>query len=163
MERLVQRVRQIGDVLHQIIVFGAGPGDADGVAFLEGVVADQMRRHLPGEDDDGDRVAERVGQAGHRVGRARTGRDQNRADLAGRARIAFGGVHGALLVPHQNMVHFVLLKQRVVDRQHCTARIAKKMLDALIGQCRDHHFRAGHFRHGLLHFCRCHRMLRLRK
>ena len=49
-ERLVQHARQIVDVLHQIIVLGAGPGDADRVALLEGVVADQMRRHLPGDD-----------------------------------------------------------------------------------------------------------------
>ena len=63
MERLVQRARQVGDVLHQIIVFGAGPGDADRVAFLEGVVADEMGRHLPGDDDERDRIAQRVGQA----------------------------------------------------------------------------------------------------
>ena len=55
-ERLVQHARQIGDGLDQIIVFGARPGDADGVAFLEGVVADEMRRHLPGDDDQRDRI-----------------------------------------------------------------------------------------------------------
>ena len=56
-ERLVQHARQVLDALHQIIVLGAGPGDADRVALLEGVVADQMGRHLPGDDDDRDRVA----------------------------------------------------------------------------------------------------------
>ena len=87
---------------------------------------------------------------GDGVGGARAGGDQHGADLAGRARIAFGGVHGALLVPHQDVVHFVLLKQGVVDRQHRAAGIAEQVLDALIGKRRDHHFRAGHFRHGLL-------------
>ena len=58
MERLVQRARQIGDVLDQIIVFGARPGDADRVAFLERVVADEMGRHLPGDDDERDRIAQ---------------------------------------------------------------------------------------------------------
>ena len=149
-ERLVQRARQVGDVFHQIIVFGAGPRDADGVAFLERVVADEVGRHLPGDDDERDRVAQRVGQAGDRVGGAGPGGDQHGADLAGRARIAFGGVHGALLVPHQDVVHFVLLKQGVVDRQHRAAGIAEHVLDALIGERRDHHFRAGHFRHDLL-------------
>ena len=48
-ERLVQHARQVGDALHQIVVLGAGPRDADGVAFLEGVVADQVGRHLPGD------------------------------------------------------------------------------------------------------------------
>ena len=40
---------------------------------------------------------------------------------------------------------FVLLEQRVVDRQHRAARIAEDVLDALIGERLDHHFRAGHF------------------
>ena len=146
----MQRARQIGNGLHQIIVFGAGPGDADGVAFLKGVVADEVGRHLPGDHDQRNRIAQRIGQAGHRVGGARSGGDQHGADLAGGTCIAFGRVHRALLVPHENMVHFVLLKQSVVDRQHGAARITEKMLNALIGQCLDHHFRAAHFRHDLL-------------
>jgi hypothetical protein len=36
-EGLMQNARQIVDVLDQPVVLGAGPGDADGVAFLEGV------------------------------------------------------------------------------------------------------------------------------
>jgi hypothetical protein len=150
-ERLVQRARQIGDGLDQIIVFGAWPGNADGVALLKGVVADEVRRHLPGDDDQRDRIAQGVGQAGDRIGGARAGSDQHGADLAGRARIALGRMHGALFVPHQDVLHFVLLKQRVVDRQHRAAGIAKNVLDALIGERCHHHFRAGHLRHSLLH------------
>ena len=93
----------------------------------------------------------RVGQAGDRVGGAGAGGDQHGADLAGRARIALGGMHGALLVAHQDVLHLVLLEQRVVDRQHRAAGIAENVLDALIGKRRHHHFRAGHLRHGLLH------------
>jgi len=47
-KRLVQHARQILDALHQIVVLGARPGDADRVALLERVVADQVRRHLAG-------------------------------------------------------------------------------------------------------------------
>jgi hypothetical protein len=61
-------------------------------------------------------------------------------------------MHGALFVPHQDVLHFVLLEQRVVDRQHRAAGIAKNVLDALIGERCHHHFCAGHFRHGLLRF-----------
>ena len=46
------------------------PRDADRVAFLEGVGADQMRRHLAGDADERDRIHHRVGEAGDRVGRA---------------------------------------------------------------------------------------------
>ena len=144
-ERLVQHARQILDALHQIVVLGAGPGDADGVALLEGVVADQMRRHLPGDDDDRDRVAERVGQAGDRVGGAGARGDQHAAHLAGRARIAFGGVDRALLVADQDVLDHLLLEDRVIDRQHRAARIAEQVLHALIGESLDHHFGAGHF------------------
>ncbi len=60
-------------------------------------------------------------------------------------------MHGALFVAHQNVLHLVLLKQRVVDRQHRAAGITENVLDALIGKRRDHHFRAGHFTHRTLH------------
>ena len=145
MKRLVQHARQVVDVLDQIIVFRARPRDADRVAFLERVVADEMRRHLPGDDDERNGIAQRIGQAGDRIGGAGARRHQHRADLAGRARIAFGGMHRALFVAHQNVLHHVLLKQRVIDRQHRAAGIAENVLDALIGQRLDHHFRAGHF------------------
>jgi hypothetical protein len=46
-ERLVQRARQVGDVFDQIIVFGARPGDADSVAFLECVIADEVASTVP--------------------------------------------------------------------------------------------------------------------
>ena len=145
MERLVQHARQILDALDQIIMLGARPRDADGVAFLEGVVADQMGRHLAGDADQRDRIHQRVGEAGHRVGRARARGHQHAADFAGRARVAFRRVRRALLVPHQNVLDLVLREQRVVDRQHRAARIAEQMLHALIVERLDHHFGAGHF------------------
>src|SRR6186997_841713 len=52
MEGLVQNARQILDALDQIIVFRARPRDADRVAFLEGVIADQVRWDLAGDADD---------------------------------------------------------------------------------------------------------------
>ena len=60
-------------------------------------------------------------------------------------------MHRALLVAHQHVPHLVLLKQRIIDRQHRAAGIAEDVLDALIGERRDHHFRAGHFSHRTLH------------
>ncbi len=53
-ERLVQHARQVGDVLDQVIVLGAGPGDADRIALLEGVVADHVGRHLAGDAHERD-------------------------------------------------------------------------------------------------------------
>ena len=143
-ERLVQDARQRVHVLDEIIVLGAGARDADRVAFLEGVVADQMRRHLAGDADHRNRIHQRIGQAGDGVGRAGARGDEHDADLAGRARIAFGGMHGALLVAHENVLDAVLLVQLVIDRQDGAARIAENMLDALIGESLKHHLGARH-------------------
>ena len=41
----------------------AVPCNADGVAFLEGVGADEMGRHLPRDADQRDRIHEGIGQA----------------------------------------------------------------------------------------------------
>ena len=131
--------------LTSVIVLGARPRDPDRVAFLERVIADEMGRHLPGDADDGNRIAQRVGEAGDRVGRARPRRHQHAADLAGRARITLGGVDRALLVAHENMANLLLMEQRVIDRQHRPAGIAENMPDALVLQSLDHHFGAGHF------------------
>ena len=143
-EGLVQDARQILDPAHQIIVLGAIAGDAGRVAFLERVRADEMGRHLAGDADQRDRIHQRVGETGDRVGRARAGGHQKDADLAGRAREAFCGMRRALLVAHENVADLVLMEDRVVDRQHRAAGIAEDELDALIFQRLDHHFGAGH-------------------
>ena len=146
-ESFVQHARQVFDILHQIIVLGAGARDADGVAFLEGIVADQVRRHLSGDADDRNRIHQRVGQAGHRIGGAGAGGHQHAADLAGGARIAFRRMHRALLVADEDVLDVLLLEQFIIDRQHRAAGIAEEVLHALIAQGFDHHFRAAHFLH----------------
>jgi hypothetical protein len=70
-ERLVQYARKRIDVLDEIIVLSAWAGDADGIAFLEGIIADEMRRHLSGDADQGNRIHQRVRQARDGVGSAR--------------------------------------------------------------------------------------------
>ena len=143
-ERLVQDAREIVDVLHQPVVLGAGARDADRVALLEGVVADQVRGHLAGDAHDGNGIHQRVGEAGDGVGGAGPGGDQHHADLAGRARVAFRGVHRAALLAHQHVLDLLLLEQLVVDRQHGAAGIAEDVLDTLVGQRPDHHLGARH-------------------
>lgn len=90
-------------------------GDADGIGLLKAVGADQEGRDPPGQHDQRDRIQQRIGQAGDRIGRARTRGDQNDAGLAGRTGIALGHVDGALFVADQNMLDVVLLKISVID------------------------------------------------
>ena len=42
--------RQLGDVLYQKVVLGAGPGNAHNIHFLKGIVANQLGRNLPGKN-----------------------------------------------------------------------------------------------------------------
>ncbi len=143
-EGLVQDAGKIVDVLDQIIVLGAGPRDAHRVAFLESVVADQMGRNLAGNAHHGDRIHQRVGEPGHRIGGAGAGGDENHAAFAGRAGIALRRVGCPLLVADQNVLHLLLLEDLVVDRQHRAAGIAEHMLDPLVGQRLQHHLGARH-------------------
>ena len=136
-ERLVDGARQIGGALHQVVVLGARPGDAGRVALLEGVVADQVCRHLAAEDHQRHAVHQRIGDAGHGVGGAGPGGDDDHADLAGRARVALGCVHRAALLTDQNVADVVLLKQLVVYREDGAAGISEYIRDALIDERLD--------------------------
>ncbi|CAH2600075.1 protein of unknown function [Rhodovastum atsumiense] len=131
-ERLVDGAGEVARTLDQIIVLGGGAGDAGGVGFLEGVVADQVRRHLAGEADDGNAVQQRIHQSGHRIGGARAAGHQHHAHLAGGAGIALGGVHGRLFMAHQDVADGVLLEQRIVDRQDRSAGVTEYDLYTLI-------------------------------
>ena len=158
LEGFVQDAAQIADILHQPVVLGAGAGDADRIAFLESVRADQVRGHLARQNDQRNGIHQGVGEAGHGVGRARTRRDQHHARLAGGPRITFGGMHRALFVAHQNVGDALDLEQRVIDRQHRAAGIPKDVGDALILERTDDHLRPGHGLgafSGLGRLCQC--------
>ena len=103
-KRFVNGLRQIRQLLHQEIVFGAGARDAERVGFLERVAADQLGGNLAGDGDDRNRIHHGVDQAGHQVGRARTGGRAAHAHLAGGARVSFRREAGVLLMPHQNVL-----------------------------------------------------------
>ena len=144
----MQDARKVIHVLHEIIVLGAGARDTDRIAFLEGIVADQVRRHLPCEADHGDRVHQGIGEARHRIGGAGAGGDEHHAALAGGARIAFRRMGGTLLMADEDVLHLLLLENLVIDRKHGAARIPEDMLDPLVSQCLQHDFSACHLVRG---------------
>ncbi len=53
-------------------------------------------------------------------------------------------MHRALFMAHQDMAHFLLMEQGIIDRQHCAAGVAENMLHPLVGERAHHHFGAGH-------------------
>ncbi|MDT4858074.1 hypothetical protein FQZ97_925250 [compost metagenome] len=133
-ERAAHGFGQVLDVAHEEVVLDAGTRDTDGVAFLEGVLADGRSRHLPADDDHGDGIHVGGGDAGDGIGHARSAGHEADADLLRRARIGIGGVHGGLLVTNQDMLEFVLLENRVVDVKHRAAGVAENVFHAFIGQ-----------------------------
>ena len=70
-ERLVHDLRQIRQVLDQVVVLGAGTGDAEGVGLLKGIASDQLGGDLAGDGDDGSGIHQGVDQTGDQVGGAR--------------------------------------------------------------------------------------------
>jgi hypothetical protein len=142
-EGLVHDARQVLAPLDQVIVLGRRAGDAGRVRLLKRVVADQVRRNLSRQTDDGDAVHQRVDQPGDGVGGTRAAGDQHDANLAGGAGIAFGGVHRRLLVANQDVADRVLVEDSVIDRQHRTTRIAENHLDALVLEGLEQDFSAG--------------------
>jgi hypothetical protein len=143
-KRLVEHPRQILDPAHQPVVLGTRTGNADRVAFLERVVADQMRRHLASDADQRNRVHQRIGQRRHHVGGARSRRYKHHARQSGRARIAFGSMARALFVTNEDVLHVALLEDLVIDRKDRATRIAEQVLDAVILERAHHHSGAGH-------------------
>ena len=122
-----------------------GPGDAHGVALLEGVAANGCGRGLAADDHHGDRVGVGGGNAGDRVGQARARCHQSHTHFVSGAGKAVGGMHSRLLVAHQHVFNGVLLVQRVVDVQHRAAGIAPQVLDTFGLQRLNENFGAHQF------------------
>ena len=132
--------REVVHVFDKEAVLDAGAGDADRIHFLKGVVANQRRRHLPGEDNQRDGIGIGGGDAGHGVGETGTGGDDGHANFAGSARVAVRLVYRALLMAGEDVGDVFLLVNRVIDVQHGTAGIAEYVLDLLFPQCLDDDF-----------------------
>ena len=147
MKCLMNDARQLAGVFHQIIMLGAVARDADRVRFLKGIGADQLRWHLTRDDDHGDRIHQRVGDAGDGIGRAGAGGDQDDAGLAGRAGIALRHVGCALFMADQHMLDRGVIVERVINGQHRAAGIAEHDLDTEIDQAFNQYVRAALFGH----------------
>ena len=114
------------------------------IGLLEGVIADEMRRHLAGQADNRNAVHQCIGQPSHRVGGAGPGGHQQHAGLAGGPGIALRCVGRALFMAHQNVTDAILLKQRIINGQDRATAVAKHHFDTLSDQGFEQYFSAGH-------------------
>jgi hypothetical protein len=129
----VDDLGELVDLLDEVVVLGAGTGDAESVGFLEGVAADEFAGDLSGNGDDGDGIHHGVHQAGGQVGGAGARGGAADADFAGGARVAFGGEGGIFLVTDEDVTDLVIV-QDVVEGEGDTAGVAEHAIDALPGQ-----------------------------
>lgn len=139
----MQDAGEIVGVANEIIVLGAWPRDSNRVAFLEGIIADEVRWYLAGDADDRDRIHHRICQACDSVGGAWSRRDENRPNFARGAGITFSSMYRALLMTHEHVLDSVLIENGIINRQHCATGITKNVLDTLIFQGSQDNFRAG--------------------
>ena len=144
-EGLVDRLRNVLGLLDEERVLHDRHHDARDVSLLEGVRADQVRRHLAGNGDERGGVKKRVSDRRDEVRRARTaGRDAD-ADLAGRAGIALRHVASTLLVAHEHVLNGVVDRHEgVVERQDRSAGDAPADRDVLGLERSDDRLRAEH-------------------
>ena len=115
-ERLVDRARELERVLDHEAVLDDRHRDPDRVRLLEAVGPEQLGPHLPGEEHDRHRVHHRVADRRDQVRRARAARAERHADLAGRLRVALGGVTAAGLVADEDVADAGVV-ERVVGRE----------------------------------------------
>ncbi len=138
-ESLFDGFGEIAHVLHEEVVLHARTRNADGVALLKRVEADGHGRNLAADDDERNGIHIGRGDAGDGIGDARAGSHEAHAHFAGRTRIRVGGVHGGLLVAHENVLNLVLLVELVVDAEYRAAGITPDEFDVFIGQRAHEH------------------------
>jgi hypothetical protein len=147
-ESFVDDLRQIADVLDEVVVLGAGAGDAEGIGFLECVASDQLGVDLSCECDDRDRIHHGVNEAGDEVGGARSGGGTADADASGGTRVAGGGERGVLLMPYEDMTDRVIV-DGIIERESDSSRVAEEAIDAFANEAFQQHASAAHqTRHG---------------
>ena len=130
-ERLLDCLGEISDILDKKIVLHTWAGNADGVALLECILADGMRGYLAGKHDHGDGVHVSRRNTSNGIGHAGAGGDQSNAWFAGRARVGVGRVQRGLFVAHENMRKRFLLVDFVVNDQHRAAGVTEEEFNSL--------------------------------
>ena len=134
----------VGGIGDEVVVLGDRHGDAGDVGLLEGVRAEQRARHLPGDGHHRRAVHQRVGDGRDQVGGARAASPDAHAHAPARARVALGGVPGALLVTAEHVAQASRYSHmRVVERHDRPAGDAEHHVDTLADQRLAHDLRAG--------------------
>jgi hypothetical protein len=147
---LGEGVGQILHAHHEVVVLDARHRDPGRVGLLEAVLADQVARHVAGDEQRRHRVHVGVLDRGHEVRRAGPGGRQRAAEAPAGARVAVRGVAAALLVADEDVVDLGVRGEAVVEREHDAAGVAEDGVDADALQGLEHDVRAADLHRGFL-------------
>ena len=136
--------RQLLHVLHEPRVLDDRHRDPGDVDLLKGVGADQVRPHLPGDEDRRRRVHPRVGDRRHEVRRSGPGRRDRHPDLPRRTGVPLGHVPRALLVSGEDVSDRRAARNRVVGWEDRAARNPEGDVHALVLERAQDGVRAEH-------------------
>ena len=122
---------QVRAVPHCHAVLCNAAGDADDIHFLEGIISDQVSRHLTCKTYEGHTVIIRRRKTRNQVRRPRSAGHQTHAHFAGRPRIGVRLVDQRLLVARQDDLNVVLTSQLIADINSTRARIPEDRIHSL--------------------------------
>ncbi|OPY02603.1 MAG: hypothetical protein A4E61_01271 [Syntrophorhabdus sp. PtaB.Bin184] len=129
MEGLLDDTGEVFHVPDEVAVLRAGPGDTHDVGLLKGVVADEHRVDLAGEDDEGDRIHVCRGYTRHRVRGAGPARHEGDTHPARCPRVPVGCVDGGLLMADDDLIDLAYVCQGICDVERSPSRIAEYRVD----------------------------------
>ena len=138
-------IRQLVHIPDDIVALGNRHGNAGDIHLLEGILSNEVFRHVAGDEHHGGAVHIGRGNSGHQVGAAGAGGGKAHANLAGGTGIAVGSMGRTLLMGRQDMpdLSFVVVKL-VIDVQNCAAGVAKNGVHSLLQQAFHQNLRACH-------------------
>jgi hypothetical protein len=112
---------------------------------LEGVVSDQIGRHLTAEAHERDRIHVGISQGGNHIGHAGSRRHETHPRLAGGLGVSFGHVAGTLLMASQHHLNVLLLVQHVEDLEDNPPRQREEGFHSFTLEAFDKNFGACQF------------------
>ena len=106
------------------------PGNPYYIHFLKGIVPDERRGNLPCQNNHGNGIGIGRGDARDCIGGTGAGSGKTNPHLSRSARVPIGGMHSALLMPHQNMSQLRMAGQFVINIDDGSAGIAEEKVYA---------------------------------
>ena len=142
-ESPVHRPSHVGGTAYLVGPLADRLRDVDDVTLLKSVGAEQRSADLTGDDHNGRTVEHGVGDAGNRVCRARAARHEAHTHFSAHPGVAFGGMGGALLVAHQDMIQLVaVVIKRIEDGHDGPAGIAEECRHSAVHEGAHQDFRS---------------------